>query len=70
MSGVSDGTRRQEGLPGLTGLTDESALQNLTDYSPGESGKALDAMRMEVFVEAMTPPGPVHLQELEQEALA
>ena len=29
-----------------------------------------DPERMEVFIEAMTPPGPVHLQELEQEALA
>lgn len=63
MSGGSDGTRRQKGL------TKGSVLQSLPEYSPGESGKALDAVRMEVFVEAMTPPGPVHLQELEQEAL-
>ena len=64
MSGGSDGTRRQKRLP------EESALHNLPDYSPGESGKALEATRMEVFVEAMTPPGPAHLQELEQKALA
>lgn len=63
MSGGSDGSRRQKGL------TEEAVLHNLPDCSPGESGKALDAARMEVFVEAMTPPGPVHLQELEQEAL-
>ena len=29
-----------------------------------------DPERMEVFIEAMTPPGPVHLQDLELEALA
>lgn len=29
-----------------------------------------DPERMEVFIEAMTPPGPVHLQNLELEALA
>lgn len=50
-------------------MTEEAVLHNLSDCSPGESGKALDAARMEVFVEAMTPPGPVHLQELEREAL-
>lgn len=50
-------------------MTEEAVLHNLPDCSPGESGKALDAARMEVFVEAMTPPGPVHLQELEREAL-
>ena len=29
-----------------------------------------DPERMEVFIEAMTPPGPAHLQDLELEALA
>ena len=29
-----------------------------------------DPERMEVFIEAMTPPGPVHLRDLELEALA
>ena len=29
-----------------------------------------DPERMEVFIEAMTPPGPAHLQGLEQEALS
>ncbi len=28
-----------------------------------------DPVRMEVFIEAMTPPGPAHLQDLEREAL-
>ena len=31
---------------------------------------APDPERMEVFIEAMTPPGPAHLQGLEQEALS
>lgn len=40
------------------------------DNRENRENAAPDAARMEVFIEAMTPPGPAHLQELEQEALA
>lgn len=36
----------------------------------GDRSAAPDPERMEVFIEAMTPPGPAHLQGLEQEALS
>lgn len=36
----------------------------------GDSTERVDAERMEVFIEAMTPPGPPGLRGLEQEALS
>ena len=66
MSGGSDGGRR---------LPEDGA--NASSYiltgagSDGGGRLPMDVLRrMDVFIEAMTPPGPDHLRALEQEALA